>query len=238
MSKLWHLFKGEVLRLFRYKILVFGIVVSLIWVVILALSDQNSAVALAPSLVLMDAGLMSIVLLGSSFFLEKQEGTLHALLVSPVSLQKVLFAKILSAVFTGFISFILVIGAVIIFQGISLHVFTLLLYTILVILAHTAIGYILTLHAKDFMNLLVTYMGVMILFMSPILLVALEVIPTNLEFLMLLSPSYAGQILFQSVFGTVETWKTIFSVIYLLLIPSILYPLVVYKKFKKVAIEG
>ena len=238
MRKLLHLIKGELLRLVKYKILFFGVLVSAIWMIILGLSDKQTAVALAPTLVLTDAGLMSIILLASSFFFEKQEGTLHALLVSPVSLAKVLIAKIVSALFMGLISFILVIGIVMIVHGVQLNVFLLLFYTIIVILAHTAIGYWLTLRAKDFMALLVTYMGLMLLFMSPMLFMALEIIPSQLEFLMYLSPSYSGQMLFQSVFGSVDVWKIWLSVLYLMLIPALLYPLVVYKRFEKVAIEG
>ncbi|MDD3122271.1 MAG: ABC transporter permease [Candidatus Izemoplasmatales bacterium] len=238
MDKLFHLIKGEIFRLFKYKIFFFGILVSVIWVIILGLSDKATAESLAPSLVLMDAGLMSIILLASSFFLEKQEGTLHALLVSPVSLSKVLIAKIVSAIFMGLISFILVIGCVMIVHGSKVNVFYLLFYTIIVILAHTSIGYVLILRAKDFMALLVACMGVILLFMSPLLLMALDIVPSSLEFLVFLSPTYAGQVLVQSQFQMVDSSKIILSIAYLILIPAILYPLVVYKRFEKVAIEG
>ncbi|MBU0997370.1 MAG: ABC transporter permease [Firmicutes bacterium] len=238
MNKMLHLIKGEILRLVRYKIIFFAVLVSAIWVIIIALSDEATALALGPSLILMDAGLMSVILLGSSFFLEQQEGTLHALLVTPVQLYKVLIAKICSAMFMGFLSLIIVAGSILIFHGPMISILPIIFYTFLVILTHTAIGFLLILHSRDFMAMLVKYMGMVLLFMLPVLLVAVNVVPDEYEFLTLLSPSYAGQVLFQSTVKTVETWKVIFSVSYLALIPGLLYPLLVYKQFVKVAIEG
>ncbi|MBU1145475.1 MAG: ABC transporter permease [Firmicutes bacterium] len=238
MNKLWHLIKGELFRLVKYKILFFGVLVSAIWVIIIGFSDIETVKMLLPFLVLMDAGLMSIILLAASFYLEKQEGTMNALLVSPVSLLWVLIAKIVSTIVVGTISFVLVVGAALIFHEIELNVLLLFFYMVIIILSHTAIGFVITLNAKDFMGMLVRYMGLMLLFFLPVLLVALEIIPTSIDFIVLLSPSYAGQYLFKSALAEGETWKTIASILYLILIPSLLYPLVVYKRFVKVAIEG
>ncbi len=238
MNKLAHLLKGELIRLWKYKILFFGILVSLIWVVIIYFTDEQTAVSLAPSLVLMDAGLMSIILLGSSFFLEKQEGTLHAILVSPVPLYYVLIAKIFSAIIMGFVSLMIVVGSILIFYGGVIAIIPMILYMIIVILAHTAIGFVLAFHAKDFMQMLVRYMGLALLFISPILFMGLELIPSNLEFLMYLSPSYAGQTLFRSTINDIDTWRMIISIFVLIVIPTVLYPVFVYKQFCKVAIGG
>lgn len=238
MNKLLHLIQGEILRLWKYKILFFGILVSFIWVVIIYFTDQATALSLAPTLVLLDAGLMSIILLSSSYFLEKQEGTIHALLVSPVPLYYVLIAKIVSAIVMAFISLFIVVGSILIFYGNVISFLPLIFYTIIVVLAHTAIGFLLILHANDFMQMLIRYMGIAVLFILPLLLISLDIIPSNLEFLALLSPSYSGQILFESTIKTIETWKIIFSILWLIIIPLLLYPVFVYKRFVKVAIEG
>jgi len=239
MDKLWHLIKGEIFRLLRYKIIFFSVLVSAIWVLIIALSDTDAAVSLVPFLVLMDAGLMSIILMGSSYFLEKQEGTMQSLLVSPVSLVNVLLAKIISALFMALLSFVIVIGATYIFHDFSASVFLLLLYTLLVVLSHTAIGYVITLYSKDFMQMLVRYMVIVIIFIIPMLLVGLYIIPKSWDFIVLISPTYSGQVLFLSAINqTIETWKIILAAFYLFLLAATLFPLVVFKKFQQVALEG
>jgi len=238
MTKLWQLIKGEILRLFRYKIVFFSVLVSLIWILIIALSDNEAAIALVPFLVLMDAAMMSIILLGSSFFLEKQEGTMQSLLVTPVTLVSVLVAKIISALFMTLLSFLIVIGSTYIFHDFHAPVLLLLLYTLLVVMSHTALGYVITLFSRDFMQMLFRYMGIFLLFLIPMVLVLIDVIPQDYDFLVLLSPTYSGQILFQSTIITVEPWKVVFASIYLFLIAITLYPTVVFRKFQKVALEG
>jgi len=239
MNKLWHLVKGEIFRLFRYKIVFFSVLVSAIWALIIALTDNEAAVSLVPFLVLMDAGLMSIILMGSSYFLEKQEGTMHSLLVSPVAIFNVLLAKIISALFMALLSFVIVIGATYIFHDFQASVFLLLLYTLLVVLSHTAIGYVVTLYSRDFMQMLVRYIGMVMIFVIPMLLVGLNIIPKSWDFVVLISPTYSGQILFMSTINqTIETWKIILAALYLVFITATLYPLVVLKKFQQVALEG
>ncbi|MBN2504123.1 MAG: ABC transporter permease [Bacilli bacterium] len=238
MNKLWHLVKGEIFRLFRYKIVVFGIITSLIWVLIIALSDTETAEALMPTLILMDAGLMSIVLLAAAYFLERQEGTMHALLVTPVKLVHVFLAKIISVLFMSLISFVLVVGSMFVFHDFDASVLLLLLYTLLAVLSHSAIGYVLTLNSKDFMQLLARYMGMVILFFTPLLLVAIDIIPTEYDFLAMLSPTYTGQLLVNSTIESIDTWKIIAGSLYLFILTGMLYPLVVFPRFQKVALEG
>lgn len=238
MKRFLHLVKGELVRLVKYKIIFFGILVSFIWVLIIYFTDEQTAISLAPSLVLMDAGLMSIILLGSGYFLEKQEGTLHAMLVSPMKLSWILAAKVISAIVVALISLFIVVGSVLIIYGNVLHFLPMLFYMIIVVLAHTSIGYWMALHANDFMQMLVRYMGLALLLVSPILFMGLGMIPSGLEFIVYLSPSYAGQTLFESTFKEVDTWRMLLSFAVLVILPLVVYPVFVYKQFCKVAVEG
>ncbi len=238
MDRLLSLIKGEIFRLLRYKIIVFSAIASLIWVAIIALSDAETTRRLLPTLILMDAGLMSIILLAASYYLERQEGTMQSVLVSPVKLSQVLSAKIVSMVFMSFISFVLVVGSAYLFHQVKANVLLLLVYTFLVVLSHTAIGYVLTLYSKDFMQLLVRYMGLVLVFFTPLLLVEINVIPRELDFFAMLSPTYAGQVLIGSAIGSVVIWKVLFGIIYLAVIALTFYPFIVFRRFQKVAMEG
>jgi hypothetical protein len=73
MSKVFLLLKAEITRLIKYKIILFGLLVTLIWLVLLSVVNKEEAKTLLPQLLVFDTGLMTIILLASSYFFEKQE---------------------------------------------------------------------------------------------------------------------------------------------------------------------
>ncbi len=238
MAKIWLLTKGEIKRLFRYKIIVFSVIVSLVWVLIIALADLAFANAFVPILVLMDSGLMSIIFLGASYYLEKQEGSIKSLVVTPARMSEILVSKFLSALFLAFISFVIVVGSALVFQDFHVNVGLMFCYMLLVVFSHTAIGYLIILNSRDFMQMLLKYMGVFLLLMGPMVLVALGLIPDQYDYLALISPSYAAQVAFNSTISAGNTGEVVFSVVYLFLIGAILYPFAVSPKYAKVVTEG
>ncbi len=237
MNSLLHLLKGELIRLVKYKIIFFGILVSVIWILVLAFQTPEQAVALMPLMVATDSGLMAIVLIGAGYYFEKQENTIKSVLVSPVSMVQVLIAKILSAVFTALISAVLVVGSNIIIHGLDVAVLKLLLFMFAVVISHTAIGYVVILRSPDFLSMLVKYSGLVILFYVPTLLMALGIIGDEWNLLALLSPTYAAEYLIASAFAPKATLDTILAFIYLLVLGVGIYSGYVYNKFKKNAIE-
>ncbi len=238
MSSLLHLVKGEIIRLFKYKIVFFGILVSLIWLLVIGFQTPEQALAIIPLMIVTDSGLMAIILIGASFYFEKQENTVKSLLVSPVSLVQVMIAKIFSAIFTAFISLVIVVGFAVIYHEIDVQILKLLLFMFSIVISHTAIGYILILRSKDFMSMLVKYAGLMLLFYTPTLLLALEIVSNDFEILAFISPSYSGEFLIKSAFVQLGTFKQVIAFVYLMGLGLGIYGGYVYTKFKKVAIEG
>jgi ABC-type multidrug transport system permease subunit len=190
MNNILNLIKGEIIRLVKYRIIFFGILVSLIWILIVAFQTPEQAKGLIPLLVVTDSGMMAIILIGAGFYYEKQENTIKSVLVSPVSLSQVLISKIVSAVVMAFISVIVVVGSAIIIHGISVSIFELILYVLVVVISHTGLGYIVILKSPDFLAMLVKLSGLILIFYLPTLLVILKIIPENLEIFCLLSPPY------------------------------------------------
>ncbi|MFA5235493.1 MAG: ABC transporter permease [Bacilli bacterium] len=232
------LLKGEVVRLFKYKIMWFGITLSLIWVLILSLSAETEAKALMPFLLVMDTGMMSIILLASSFYYEKQENTIKSLFVAPVSITQLLSAKIVASLLSGIISMALVGVAMALVHGVFINYGLALIYVILSTVAHVALGYIIVFYSVDFMSFLMKYMGLAVLLMVPVLLVLLGIIDDGNMYLAFLSPSFAAQYLIESVFVAKDGWFIALGIAVLAAFPSVLYPLVVYPKFKAYAIRG
>ncbi len=238
MNKLWIVFKGEVIRLFKYKILLFGSLVSIIWVIILALSQEEEAVSLLPFLLVLDTGMMSIILMASSFYYEKQEGTIKTLLVSPVSVAQILLAKMMASLISALISMTLIGLTMLIVHGTVINYALAFAYVSVTTLAHVGIGYLLIFKSKDFMSLLMRYMVLALVFMAPSLLIALDLIPDSLQFLAFLSPSYAGQFLVDSLFIQQPLWEILLALLVLSALSAILYPLFVYRQFKDYAVKG
>ena len=238
MNNFWHLIKGEVYRLFKYKIIYFGVLVSLIWVSILGFADFESAKALVPTLMIVDAGMMSVLLLAASFYFEKQEGTIKSLLVAPISVHQLLWSKIIAMIISGLISMILVGGAALLLHGITVSIPLILLVVMLIVASNVVIGYVITLASKDFITMLVKYMGVVLVFYAPILLVQLGVLEGVLSTISILSPIYAGQVLVNALYGNgAEPVQIVLAAVYLVAVIGLVYPYV-YHRYQKVAIGG
>ena len=239
MNNLINLIKGEMIRLIKYKIFYAGLVVSLIWVFIIGLSEKEAILELIPALLLMDAGLMSIILLSASFFLEKQEGTIKSVLVAPVKLSELLIAKIIASVITALISTILVVATAIIVHKLEINLFLLFIYILIVVISHVAIGLVITLFSKDFGGMLGLYMLYALIGLLPSVFFIVGIIPESLNDFLLISPTYAAQMLLNSIFveGT-KLYLIVIALGYLAIISVLLYLGVIYKKYKKYAIGG
>ena len=238
MITIFRLLKGELIRLLKYKILWFGIGVSLIWVIVLTLSQAAEAKALMPFLLVMDSGMMSIILLASGFYYEKQESTIKSVFVSPVSLAQLLTAKVLATILPSIITMVLVGLGMFIVHGVVVNYGLAFCFIVLSTLAHVSIGYVIVFYSRDFMSFLMKYMVVVIVLIIPVLLMAIDVIPQESEFLALISPSYAVKYLMDGLFVSKDFWTTLFGCVILLAIPALLFPLVVYPKFKEFAVKG
>jgi len=233
-----NLLKGELVRLYKYKIILTGLFLSVIWIVIVALSSADTAKMVAPLLIWADASMMSILFVAASFYFEKQEATIKSVLVAPVSISEILVSKVIASLLMGTMSGFLVIIFSIILYGIDVQVFLLLLFILIVIGSHVAIGFVITFFSKDFGAMIVNYFLYALVAMIPSLLLSLGVIPEKWNLLMLISPSHCAQILINSGFSEQPLGEILWSVGYLLAVGLVLYPLVVYKKYKKIVIEG
>lgn len=233
MHNLLRLFYTEIRRLIDYKVLYFGLFVSFLWVALLAVTSKAEATALLPQLLVLDAGLMTIILIGSSYYFEKQEGTLKAIFVSPVRPRHIVFSKIFASLLPSFISVTLITLIMGIIHNVWVPYGFAVIIIVLATIAHLSLGFILMFTSPDFMSLLVKYMGVALMLYLPTILVPLNLLSESIEWLAYLSPSYAAQYLIQHLFSPQENVNVFFSLSVLILIPSLLFPLYVYPQFKK-----
>jgi fluoroquinolone transport system permease protein len=237
MNTFFALIKGEVIRLWRYQITLFGLIVSGIWIILLAVVSKEEANALLPQLIVLDSGLMAIILLGASYFYEKQEGTMKAMLVSPTSPSILLTAKIIGTLMGNLLSVVLMwLTMVIIHQSFFLLLPALGL-VMMITITHISIGYVLIYWSKDFMDLLLKYTFVVLILFVPTILVSLNILTDGLENLAYLSPTYSGQILIAQLW-TSSTSSITVAWLLTILYPLVLFPFYILPQFRKEAIRA
>jgi ABC-type transport system involved in multi-copper enzyme maturation permease subunit len=238
MRSLIHLVVGELVRLVKYKTLIFGLIVSVMWVAVVAFVDEPTARGFLPFLAMLDAGMMSVILLSASFYMEKQESTIKTLLVTPVSLEQVLAAKVIALILSALLSAALVLGAGYLIHGIESQFLLVILYVVLIVTANTAIGYMVILASKDFTGMLMKYMGLVLLFMIPSFLYYLNLLEESQFVYLIVSPLFASELLIKSVLGGGDVVQIVLACVYLGVLGFLLYWKSVYPRFRRFAIGG
>ena len=238
MNKFWSLLKGEILRLWRYKITFFGLLVSVIWLVIIVLVSEAEANALLPQILMLDSGLMAIILLAAAYYYEKQEGTMKAVLVSPTSPIVLLMAKVAGALLGSIISLLLIWFTMLLVHGTMFPLLPALVMIVLVTIAHLSLGYVLIYLSDDFMDLLLKYTFVVLILFVPIILVNLDIIPEAWQWVALFSPTHAGQQALSHLWRPLSDGALAMTLLFLLVYPVMLFPLYVLPQFRKEAIRA
>lgn len=233
---------GEFQRAVRYKVLVIGIAVSILWLFLIFFLRNNAdeLVSFIPLMIFTDAAVMSVMLVGASIYFEKQEGSVRSILVAPVNVWQILIAKLLNSVTISIISALVVSIGVIIMTPISINIPLLLIYVIITVFAHAAIGLAIAMVSKDFNAMMVNFMVFVFIFIIPPVLIMLGVIPQKYDLLVLISPSEGANILLASAISGInfEWYKIVISIVYLLAVSAVLMKFFVHKRFQKDAMRG
>lgn len=239
MNNITKLLKGEIQRSIKYKILPISLLTSVIWVIIFLLISADEAKSIAPLFLFTDVALMSIILVGSSYYLEKQEGTINSVFMLPIKLDEILIAKFISSMFLAFESVIIIAVSLYLIHGVYFNYFLLLFYVIVSAMAHTAMGLSLALYAKDFNSLLGLLFTFMLIFTLPTIFYSLSLISENFEVFLFLSPSHCANLLMNYAISSKPIdWKVVLSVVYQLFIAFGLFKYVIYPKFKTNTVRG
>ncbi len=239
MSAILGLIKGELKRLVLYKIIPVSLAVSVLWVILFLFLSKEDAAYIAPLLLFVDVTMMTILLIGASHHLEKQEGTIKSMMVMPVSLGQILLAKFVGSMVLGIESLIVISVALYFIHGLTFNYAWMLLFVLIAGAAHGAIGFFLAHNSKDFGSMIGWVMIFLFIFAIPSVLFTFGIIDVQYEWVMMFSPTHAASNLINSTFAGIFEWgKVIFACIYLTVLAALLLKLAVYPMFKKNAIRG
>ncbi len=237
MKGMLKLLKGELHRLVLYKILPVSLVTSLIWIVIFLFITAQEAKELLPLLVFVDVSMMSIILIGASHHLERQEGIIKSMMIMPVSLGQILCAKIIAAMVLAVEAAVITSLALLVIHGVVINYAMLLFAVVLGGAAHAAIGFFLALHSRDFSTMLALLMAYMLPMALLPILNELNIIDVN-EWILFVSPAQSGLLLLGSAVTEVDILKVFAAFAYLLALTVILIRFAVYPRFKRVSVRG
>lgn len=237
-NPLRQLISGEFKQMIRYNLLARGILRGVIWLIILLLISKGVAENVASKLIFVDASIVSMLLLGLSFYREQKENTIQSMLVLPVSLWQILLTKALSSLVLTLIPVAVTCAAVYFIHDVTFNYALLLFFVILTVAAHAAVGFCFELFGKRLGHMLIMVYAYVFIFAVPTLLLALNIINVQHEWMFTLSPAHTARTLFSSVvYGEFEWGKTLFNCIYLPALAAVLMKFVVYPKFKSRVVE-
>ncbi|MFU8786147.1 MAG: hypothetical protein ACNA7U_02790 [Candidatus Izemoplasmataceae bacterium] len=238
MNNFLLLFKGEMLRLVKYKILQISFAVTVLWVLVIYLIGKENAATFIPVFIFTDAALMTVLLVGASLFYERQENTLKTLMITPSGYHAILSSKIVSAIYLALQSTVLIALFSYFVFGVEIKLLLLFIFIALIAFVHTAIGYTFTIYSRDFNGLIASVGGYMIVFAIPSIFSAFGIIPDSWDFILLISPTHVSLKLIEYTFnGDVALWVIIGGIIYLLGLTVVLLKYIVAPKYAEMAVR-
>ena len=233
MKNLRVLFMGEMQRLQRYHIIAASLVVAVIWIGVLHFTDVDDVTSIFPLLLFLDATSMSITLIGVSMFFEREEHTLKALFVSPITKGEYMISKIIGNIVSNLQTLVILYLYAWFFKEINLNIFLLVFYVIVISVFHSMIGFLLAYRSKSFTELLTGVLKYMFIFLIPVVLEQVGVITGDLlTNLMYALPTKAALLLLNSTTNGVETWEVLYGIAYLIGL-SLLLSVVIRKGFEE-----
>lgn len=233
MTRLIVLVKNEFERLNKYNLFSAHFVVLLLWVVLAWFLEEEILLHFMPVIFLMESVMMTILLVGATLFYEKKEHTINSIMVSPVTENEYLLAKVLVNAGNALITVFFISAAVYLIKSVTYNYLLLLPAVLLVTITHTLLGIRLAYDAKDFTSLLINFMVYAFLFLLPSVFAAFGLISSKSARYFVILPPEASSILINAAFTKPELWKLLFSYAYLRILSVLLFQYVVKPKFNE-----
>ena len=224
MSRQLSLLKSEFRRLVKYKIVTIALALTVLWAAVLYLVGEESAGTFLPMFIFIDATTMSMMYVGSILYYEKQENTLKPLLVTPISVLTIVGVRVFTTIYIALQSGVLLALFAFFVLNVSINFFALILFISLIAGAHAMLGFLISLHAPDFNDLLIAIVGYMFLFAFPTLFFSIGLLPDVFETVLMISPTHGSFILIARALNEeVALWRWVFASLYLIAIMVAIY---------------
>ncbi|MBP2028927.1 fluoroquinolone transport system permease protein [Acetoanaerobium pronyense] len=223
MYKLLNLVKWDIKFQLNNGLYVAGAILSLVWLFVLILFPSAAMAYVIPIVILSDVGTMGMLFIGAIVFFEKGQGSIKALVVTPMKPKTYIQAKVISLLcFVMLATFFVILGPTLI-KGVPIN---LIIYPVAVTIIATSyilLGFILSAYFKSFTDFIFPMCLVFMVLNLPLLfLFDISDLEPFRRFVYLL-PSHGMVILLKGMFEPQTALDLTYAVIYNLIIIKLLY---------------
>lgn len=211
--------KADVLFQFKHGFYYIYIVLTIMYIVVLGLFDQSVVKVALPIVIYTDPSVLGMFFIGGMVMLEKEQGILSLLYVTPLSVKEYMVSKLLSL---GFISILAGIAiSATCFHG-AANIMLLLIGIVLTSVFYTLIGFIISTGSKTVNEYLVKMVPWMLLLAVPCFAMIPSFLPPIISTILGIFPSAAGLNLIMGAYTAIPLWQSIIYILSLVIANVIL----------------
>lgn len=214
----------------RYGFYYAGIFVTLVWIVLLKLLPASWYGMAVPFVIFVDLGVIGLYFLAGQFIFEKMEGTLNALVVSPLRFREYLLSKLITLTL---LSWIISMIVAVVTVGLSFNILIFSLGVITTSVLVLSVGMFAVIPYSSISSFIMPSQ----LYLIPITLPIIDFIGWIQSPLVYLIPTHASLLLLKGAFSSIGPWDLVYSLVY----PPlwiVLFFIVSEKRFHKYVIAG
>lgn len=227
--RLWNAFKLDIKSQMRNGLYTIYVVISMMYCVMINQLSAEVNQLFIPILIFSDPAVLGFFFIGGIVMLEKSQGVLELLVITPLRIKEYLGAKIMSLTMISVVAGI----AISVVSGVKFNLVGLVLGIALTASFFTLFGFLLAVRSET-MN---QYFGKVIPAMMLIVVPCFSLIEFRYNWIFSIFPSVAAVRLLVSSFVEMEVYKAVIFMIILLIWNYVMYRYVMYI-FNEYVVEG
>lgn len=211
----------------KYGLFMAGILMSIMWLVVLSFFPASMMSVAVPLVLLMDLATMGYMFVAAMIYFEKGQGSIHALMITPISIKEYVISKITAIlIYTLAVSFVVVQG-ISILKGISPNYVYLVLSLMMTATVHMLFGILFAAKFDSFTNFLFPTGLIFMFLMMPMLdFINIDALAFLKPFYYLW-PSHGLILLLRGIYSPINLWQTVYGLLYNLILSLVLYKQVI-----------
>lgn len=211
--------KADVLFQFKHGFYYIYIILTIMYIVLLGLFNQNVVKVALPIIIYTDPSVLGMFFIGGMVMLEKEQGILSLLYITPLSVKEYIISKLLSLSIISVLASIAI--TLICFDG-RANILILLIGIVLTSIFFTLMGFIISTRAKTVNEYMVKMVPWMLLLIIPCLSMIPNLLPRFINFVLSIIPSAAGLNLVMGAFSPIPLWKAALYILSLVVANTLL----------------
>ncbi len=196
MSKFIEIIKSDFKYYLKFGILQTVVILSLLFAGIMAFFPNFDALII----IYITVFILPVIIFSISFFLESEEKSLVPLATCECPSMVPILAKLTSALLLLMIPFVLDIFVMALVLNTHFNILLFFLVYLLAAVMHVVVGTVLAIISKSTSIMSVSYIAYIVIFSLIPIFYARNLIPTALQYVMVISPAYLSGILFQEIY--------------------------------------